>query len=110
MEFPHLQEIYARYAGEEFTILSVETTNRPQLAREMIDEFGATFPVVVDEERVAGEKYGLIGVPTTWMVDRQGRIVFRHLGFSPGDEEMLRAEVELLLRDGIGAPEGSASL
>ncbi|MBD3161955.1 MAG: redoxin domain-containing protein [Candidatus Eisenbacteria bacterium] len=110
MEFPHLQEIYAEHGGADFTILAVEVSNRPEMAKEMVDEIGAEFPVLVDEDEAAGESYGLRGYPTTWMIDREGRIVFQHLGFSPGDQAMLRAEVELLLEGGREAAGGTAAL
>ena len=100
MEFPHLQKIFAKYGGDDFTVFSVEKTNRPELSKEFVLEHGATFPVVVDTARVARESYELLGVPTTFMIDRQGRYIFRHLGFSEGDEVMLEDEIRLLMGEG----------
>ena len=108
MEFPHLQEIYARRASPDFTILSVETTNRAELARKFVAQYGATFPVVLDEQKVARNLFSLKGVPTNLLIDRNGMIVFRHLGFSPGHEKMLDAEVAILLEQPstqAGAPQ-----
>lgn len=106
MEFPHLQKIYARYGGDDFTIFSVETTNRPELSKEFVQEFGATFPVVVDTARAAREAYELIGVPSSFVIDREGRYIFRHLGFSEGDEVMIEDEIRLLMDMGAGEPGG----
>ncbi|MBM3286241.1 MAG: TlpA family protein disulfide reductase [Candidatus Eisenbacteria bacterium] len=104
MEYPHLQEIYARRGGEDFVILSVETTNRPALAEKFVAEHAATFPVLVDDQRQMRSLFGLKGVPTNLLIDRQGKIVFRHLGFAPGNEKMFEAEIDFLL----AKPEGSA--
>lgn len=103
MEFPHLQEIYKAHGGDDFTVLSIETTNRPELAKEMVAEFGATFPVLIDEEKVSREIFGLVGVPTTLLIDREGKVIFRHLGFMPGHEKMLEAEVGILLGEEFAA-------
>lgn len=97
MEYPHLQEIYARRGGDDFTILSIETTNRPELAKKFADEIGARFPILLDENKQARTVYGLQGVPTNLLIDRQGRVVFRHLGFSKGQEKILDAEIQYLL-------------
>lgn len=103
MEFPHLVEIYKAHGGDKFTVLTVETTNRPALAKEFVAEFGATFPVLVDEPKISRELFELVGVPTTLLIDRQGKVVFRHLGFSPGHEKMLEAEVGILLGEEFAA-------
>ena len=101
MEFPHLQEIYATYQGDDFELLAVETSNRPELAKEFVEKHGATFPIAIDDAEMSREAYELLGVPTTFMIDREGKIIFRHLGFSPGDEEMLDAELRMLLEHAL---------
>jgi hypothetical protein len=98
VEFPHLQEIHEAYGGDDFSVLAVETTNRPELAREFVQDHGATFPVLLDDQKVSRERFELVGVPTSLLIDRQGNVIFRHLGFSEGQEEMLEAEVQLLLK------------
>jgi hypothetical protein len=97
VEYPHLQEIFARRGGDDFTILSIETTNRPELARKFVDEVGAKFPIILDEKKEARNVFALQGVPTNLLIDREGRVVFRHLGFSEGHEKILDAEVQVLL-------------
>jgi peroxiredoxin len=99
VEFPHLQALYEKYAGDHFAILSVETTNRPELAKEFVEQFGATFPVLLDEQKTMRETFELAGVPATLMIDAKGNVIFRHLGFSPGHEKMLEAEVKVLLEE-----------
>jgi hypothetical protein len=43
------------------------------------------------------------GTPTNLVIDRQGRIIFRHLGFSPGSEKILAAEIEMLKKGELAA-------
>ena len=97
MEYPHLVDIYERRGGNDFTILSVETTNRPELAKKWVADMKATFPIVTDELKMARSMFQLKGVPTNILIDRNGRAIFRHLGFNPGEEKILEAEVEYLL-------------
>jgi peroxiredoxin len=92
-----LQEIYQRYKDRGFTVFSVETTNRPQLAKEFTDKVGATFPIVLDDAKVS-DKFGVTGTPTNLLIDRKGRIYFTSIGYSPGHEKALAAMVEYLLK------------
>jgi hypothetical protein len=78
-------------------VLAVETTNRPQLAKEFTSSIGVTFPVVLDDKKMSAELYDVHATPTTLMIDRSGRIIFRSLGYSPGKEASLAAQIEYLL-------------
>lgn len=108
MEFPHLQQIYATHRSDDFELLAVETTNRSELAKEFVKKYGATFPIATDDAKMSRERFELLGVPTTFLIDREGRIIFRHLGFSQGDEKMLEAEIRLLLERDAAAAGGSS--
>jgi hypothetical protein len=80
--------------------VSIEVSNRPELAREFVAQIGATFPIVNDDQNVAKTTYNLAGTPTDLLLDRQGRVFFRSLGYGPGYEERYRAEIEYLLARG----------
>jgi cytochrome c biogenesis protein CcmG/thiol:disulfide interchange protein DsbE len=55
-----------------------------------------TYPVILDARPVF-ERYGVRGIPTTFVIDREGRITLRHVGFDPGQEKELEAEARRLL-------------
>jgi hypothetical protein len=55
-----------------------------------------TYPVLLDADPVF-RQYGVQGIPATLMVDRQGKVVNRHVGFSPGMETTLEEELKQLL-------------
>jgi hypothetical protein len=57
---------------------------------------GATFPVVEDRTDIA-TRYRVAGTPTNFLIDREGRILFRRVGFAPGSEVELRAQIDYLL-------------
>lgn len=76
----------------------METSNRPQLAREFTTSIGITFPIVIDDQEVSGRLFDVQATPTTLMIDRDGQIIFRSLGFSPGKEKSIEAEIQYMLR------------
>ncbi len=90
-------EIQKEYASRGFTVLSVETTNRPALAKTFTTEVGATFPIVLDDADASDKLFGVRATPTNLMIDRKGMIIFRSVGYGPGMEKSLAAQVEYLL-------------
>lgn len=44
------------------------------------------------------KSYGGGGIPKTYLLNREGKISSSHLGWGPGDEEKLAAEIEALLK------------
>lgn len=78
----------------------MEVSNRPALAREFVAGVGATFPIVNDDQNVAKVTYNVTGTPTNLMIDRDGRVFFRSLGYGPGYEARYSAEIEYLLTRG----------
>ena len=93
-----MQEIYQQYKDRGFTVFSIETTNRPQLAKEFTDKVGATFPIVLDDAKVSKELFSILGTPTNLLIDKKGRIYFTSIGYSAGHEKALAAMVEYLLK------------
>lgn len=78
-------------------MISIEVTNRPELAREFIAKVGATFATVNDDQELSRKLFGVNATPTNLMIDDEGRIFFRTYGFSPGHEKSYAAMIEYLL-------------
>ncbi|MCP4550003.1 MAG: TlpA family protein disulfide reductase [bacterium] len=98
MEFPHLAALSKKIENPDFAMLSVNTRlNQADLARQMVQEHGADWPILLDTKEVTYGLYGVSGVPTTLFIDRDGRTIFKTLGFAEGDEENLEIMVEALL-------------
>jgi len=97
-EFPHLEAFNQELRTRGFTVVGVEVTRRPALAVQFLKELGGvSFPVVEDKTDIAGNLYQVTGTPTNFLIDREGRIIFREVGYAPGSEGELRAQIEYLL-------------
>jgi hypothetical protein len=53
--------------------------------------------MLMDDQRVGREKYKIPGTPVTIILDRKGRMIFKHVGYGPGLEKTFEAEIRLLL-------------
>jgi cytochrome c biogenesis protein CcmG, thiol:disulfide interchange protein DsbE len=93
-EIPELQALHEAHADEGLRVVGVSVDNRsvePQI-REFIDQVGMTYDVWWDPDQTAVSTFDAMGVPLTVLIDREGRITWRHLGaFERGDPELIRA-------------------
>ncbi len=61
-----------------------------------VKEHAVVYPVMVDSGSV-NVAYGVSGIPVMFIIDKEGRVVKRHMGFSPSLAETISKEVENLL-------------
>lgn len=95
-EMPDLQEVYEQYSDDGFTILALATRgDTREDVIEFREEHELTFPLVVDEGDVINDQYGIINRPSTFIIDQNGVIVFRHFG--PVVESQLMEVLEELM-------------
>lgn len=66
-----LQEAQAT-VGDRITILAVNLRESPAVANAALEAVAATLPVALDEDGSAGWSYGVIGAPSTFLIDAEG--------------------------------------
>jgi hypothetical protein len=57
-----------------------------------------TFPIVLSpNQEFASATYDVVGAPTTLLLDQEGKVLFRHPGSGPRDEQVIESEIRELL-------------
>jgi cytochrome c biogenesis protein CcmG/thiol:disulfide interchange protein DsbE len=96
-ESPLLERWHQSIAGKGGTVLGVDVLDVTGDARDFIDEYGLTYPMLKDKDGDALESFGVVAYPETFVIDRDGRITAVRRG--PVDEAFMRAEVAPLLEE-----------
>jgi peroxiredoxin len=99
-EVPHLKTIQEKYRQEGVVVLGV--TDRVRLGeagkvRKFVDDFKMNYQVLLDEKGDVARQYGITGYPQTFVIDREGRIIYNKLGYVRGEE----AELEMYIRKAL---------
>lgn len=96
VEAPLLQEVWEQY-GDELTVIGIHTLDRGRHAagRAFINEFGLTFPNVIDDDSRVGRSYGLFGVPETFFIGADGKLVEKFAGIL--DHDVLDRNIRRIL-------------
>ncbi len=98
-EMPLLDELYTRYQRVGFNLLGVNIDDDSAGAMRMVQELGVNFPVLFDSRKEVSKLYEVEAMPTTVLLDREGRVRHVHHGYKPGYEEKYLAEIRSLLRE-----------
>jgi peroxiredoxin len=89
--FPFLERLYKRYGDGDVTFLGISQDDARD-TKEFAKEFGATFPMLLDEEAKgyrASNAYGLTNVPTIFLIEPDGAVKISCMGFDKNDLESI---------------------
>ena len=98
-EMPFLNAIHNKYKPLGFTVLGVNVEEQVANAKSFISERPVGFPILLDSKNRVSKLYKVIAMPTTVVIDRDGKIRFIHLGYQAGDEAKYRKMVKTLVRE-----------
>ncbi|MEX0991331.1 MAG: TlpA disulfide reductase family protein [Actinomycetota bacterium] len=98
-EAPDLQAAWLDYKDRGVQFIGVDNRDNDAAGLAFVREFGITYPSVVDETGALAGGYELPGLPATFVISAEGRIVYRFIGYIDGPT--LRAALDDVLgRDG----------
>jgi peroxiredoxin len=106
-EMPSMERLYQDLREQGFVVLGVSVDVDPGdpdeqgrsqgIVREYVDRLGVTFPILLDPEGRVEGVYNVSGLPTTYVIGRDGRIEGRIVGAREWDSEEYRGRIEELL-------------
>jgi peroxiredoxin len=76
-EIPELKEIYEKFKDRDFVLLSIDIGESKKKVEAFARENSLPYMVVLDEKSEAASSYKVYGIPTVFLIDRQGKIVFK---------------------------------
>jgi glutathione peroxidase-family protein len=100
VELPRLQPLYEKYKDQGFEIVAVDGKRDTERATKFIEENGLTYTFLENGEgdaEVTKNIFKIRWYPSSFLMDREGKVMFFHLGFEAGDEEHIEEEILKLL-------------
>jgi thiol-disulfide isomerase/thioredoxin len=95
IEIPGLMEMQNKYGKQGLSVIGISMDDEPGPVVEFYKEFKMNYPVAVGNQRI-GELYGgIFGLPTTFLIGRDGRIYAKHTGAT--NPAVIEEEVQQLL-------------
>lgn len=97
---PMLEELYQKHKDSGFTILAISLDDSIQTATRFASQFQTTYPLLIDSQADIADLYQVIGMPTSYLIDRDGKVIWKHQGFKPADMKKISQQVETALNEG----------
>ena len=94
-ESPMLERVSKTYQGKPVSFVMVAVEDTEAKAREFLAKKDVHIAAGLDRTGVIKTAYGIYGMPTTFFVDKVGKVSYMHAGAI--GEQLLRAEVDKLL-------------
>ncbi len=89
---PHVQDLWTRYREQGLRVVAI-SYETPEVMRPFLEQHGYTMPVGSDPRKSCIEAFGVTSWPTTFVIDRQGVILFR--GNPAGSEAFVQQALGL---------------
>jgi peroxiredoxin len=96
-EIPHFIDMQNRYAGQGLQVIGISMDDEEKPVRDFQQQFKMNYPVAIGNAKLAESYGGILGLPITFVIDRQGRIYKRHIGQT--ESSVFEGEVRKLLAE-----------
>ena len=99
-EMPSMERLQQALAGEPFVVLAVDVGEDADTIESFTSQLDAvpTFPILLDTTSRAMQAWQVAGLPTTYLVDKQGRVVASPIGGREFDHPDMVEAIRKLLR------------
>ena len=105
----HMRDIYKelKEKGLEIVAINEDDPRNVSKVKPMASSHRWDFIILLDTNKDVKRLYHVSAYPTTFVLDHDGNVKYRHLGYTPGSEKELKEEIEGLLRSTECRPEVS---
>ena len=95
IEIPEFVELQKRYRDQGFAVVGISMDDGPEPVREFYQQYKMNYPVAMGDSKLAELYGGILGLPTSLLIGRDGRIYSKHIGAT--DISVFEDEVKTLL-------------
>jgi peroxiredoxin len=95
------ERLHLEFVARGLSVVGINVRERTATVRAYSKELGLTFPLVLDPQGKIYAAYGVIGLPTTFLIDRDGRPVALAVGPREWENTSARALIQMLLAEPV---------
>lgn len=97
--FPWMNSIQQQYQSQGLEVIAINLDEEPELAHAFLQQVPAQFRVLLDTEAQLPDAFGLIGMPSSYLIDRSGLIRAQHIGFHASQVADYEQSIKTLLAE-----------
>lgn len=97
--FPWMNDLKIKHAHKDFAIVAVNVDTQTAFAHRFLTKVPAEFDVLLDTNAKLQEAFDVLGMPTSFLLDKEGRVRASHVGFNTGKINIYEADILELLSE-----------
>jgi peroxiredoxin len=98
---PVFERLHRELSAQGLAIIGINAREGRTIVLDYAKELGLTFPLLLDPTGKINLSYGVIGLPTTFLIGRDGRTVALAIGPRDWDGKPARALIKALLTEDL---------
>lgn len=102
--FPWMKAMHEKYGKDGLVILAINVDQEKKLADSFLKEFSPAFPVIFDSTGTLASQFKVQTMPSSYLLDRNGKPRFKHLGFHDNKRALYEKEIHDLLSESVTTP------
>ncbi|MBU2563181.1 MAG: TlpA family protein disulfide reductase [Actinobacteria bacterium] len=83
-EIPDFVEVYNEYESKDVQFIGVSNEDISTL-KSFVENYDISYPILIDDANIMG-KWGIRAIPTTFVFDKNGQIIFKNVGMMTGEQ------------------------
>lgn len=97
--FPWMNQMQEKYASAGLQIIAINLDAEPDLAQGFLAKVPANMPIVYDPQGKIAKEYQLLGMPSSYLIDKNGQLRLTHKGFFSQKQAQYEQEINSLLSE-----------
>lgn len=97
ISLPLYNDLYEKYRDQGLEIVAINIDNPIEDGLEFLEETPLDFLVPADPDGESAELFGVIGMPSSYLIAPDGEVKLVHMGFRSGDIEIIEEEIQKVL-------------
>ena len=98
LSFPSMIKLKELFKDDPFEIIAISVDADSKSAKKFLDSYKINFKVALDSDGAAAEKYALPGMPSSFLLDQDRKVIAKHKGFRKSDFTKIKEEIEEALK------------
>ena len=99
LSLPALNRLSKEFDAADFGVVAISVDYVDEDALDFLKRYPVDYPVAIDKTGNSGRDFAVAGMPSGYLIGRDGLIRKVHVGFRKGDEAFLREQIQALIAD-----------
>lgn len=90
---PILEKLRNQYKSKGFEVVAINVDENLQDALNFLKKYPVSYPILLDPNGNSAKTYNIKGMPTAYLIDKNGVVLFKHEGFKKRDRKKIEKHI-----------------